>query len=485
MRQSDDSRFTGWFFLPNATEERIPGVLIWTPATGADLELFGGFSPKPKYRPSPDGAGVVTDSIVGDVRPGTILGVTTEGKKLSIWDAHREKVSAKFDGAVQQESWTSSWVAVGEHIESPDSLVFSEVALALDDLYYLTSDSRIYQIQWAKFEGIEDPGKKLENGTLVTPYILPIVGGFRAEVEHGKTEKAQFSVGTFASRPFISPATEAMPELKLESLLRRKRRGLEIDVRINALMTVKPNDGVEVSASGLVDLMGPALDLMRLAFYRSSGVEEISFRRKNGENVYLLSRIGDKSNPDDPHDLRSVVFTFDDVSLESYLEIWQRLTPNYQAEYAWNVMIGLCGYTPNYVEEFVSQALAAAEGIELWCFQGSGGASLEERLKNLHSRLPMRIQERLNLDTETWAKAAVWARHHVAHGGTKRKRLISDSSELHAVAQSVHLVTYLCILEELSVSVDKVVDALLNHPRLAAMTRQYETVNGIGEDSAL
>lgn len=188
MRQSDDSRFTGWFFLPNATEERIPGVLIWTPATGADLELFGGFSPKPKYRPSPDGAGVVTDSIVGDVRPGTILGVTTGGKKLSIWDAHREKVSAKFDGAVQQESWTSSWVAVGEHIESPDSLVFSEVALALDDLYYLTSDSRIYQIQWAKFEGIEDPGKKLENGTLVTPYILPIVGGFRAEVEHGKTE---------------------------------------------------------------------------------------------------------------------------------------------------------------------------------------------------------------------------------------------------------------------------------------------------------
>lgn len=485
MRQSDDLRFTGWFFLPETPSARIPGVLTWAPADGAQLELFGGFSPRPTYRMNPDGAGLVTDSIVGEVRPGTIFGETTERKRLSIWDAQRGNVSTKSDGTVQQENWSSLWVCVGDHIESPDDPIFTEAVLALDDLYYLTSDNRIYQIQWARFEGIEEPGKEQDNGTLLTPYVLPIVGGYRAEIEQGQTAKAQFSVDTFATRPMISAASEAMPELKLEPLLRRKRRGLTLDVRIYALMTVGPNDDTPASAAELVELMGPVLDLMRLAFYRPTGLEEISLRRENSENVYLLSRIGDQANPDDIHDFRSVVFSFDDVSLEAYLETWERLTPTYQAQYAWNVMIGLCGYSPNYVEEYVGQALAAAEGVEQWCFQGATGTKLEKRLENLHDRLPEKVQEKLKLDIGTWTKSAVWARHHVAHGGTKRERMISDTSELLAVAQSVHLVTYLGILEELSVPVEKVVDALLNHPRLAAMARQYEVVNRIRGDRAL
>ena len=79
MRQSDDLRFTGWFFLPETPSARIPGVLTWAPADGAQLELFGGFSPRPTYRMNPDGAGLVTDSIVGEVRPGTIGQVRRSG----------------------------------------------------------------------------------------------------------------------------------------------------------------------------------------------------------------------------------------------------------------------------------------------------------------------------------------------------------------------------------------------------------------------
>lgn len=485
MRQSEDHRFTGWFYLPETPDHRIPGVLTWVPMDGAHLELFGGFSPGPIYQRNPNGSGLVSKSIVGEVRSGTIFGETTEGKKISIWDAQRGNVSAKLGGIVQQENWSSMWLAVGDHIDSPDDTIFTEVSLDLDDLYYLTQDGRTGQIDWAIFEGVDNPGKKLENGTLLTPYILPIIGGYKADVERGQTSNAQFSVNTFVSRPMMNPAAEAMPELKFESLFRRKRRGLTLDVSFIAWMTMGLKTDVRSSAVDLVDLTGVGLDLMRLAFYQPAGLAEVTLKRENAENVHLLSRIGDQAYPDDPHDFTSVVFTFEDVSLDVYLEVRERLTSLYQAEYAWNVMVGLCGYSPKFVEEYVGQALAAAEGIERWSFQGEDDTHLRKRLENLHKRLPTRIQEVLKLDIETWTSAAVWARNHVAHGGTKKKKLISDSSELYAVARSVHLVTYLSILEELSVPVEKVADALLNHPRLAAMSRSYEIVNKINRDRAV
>ena len=32
----------GWFFLPENPDNRVPGVLKWDPAKGAEIELMGG-----------------------------------------------------------------------------------------------------------------------------------------------------------------------------------------------------------------------------------------------------------------------------------------------------------------------------------------------------------------------------------------------------------------------------------------------------------
>ncbi len=42
MRTCDSQRVKGWWFLPDAPEVRVPGVLTWTPTSGAELELIGG-----------------------------------------------------------------------------------------------------------------------------------------------------------------------------------------------------------------------------------------------------------------------------------------------------------------------------------------------------------------------------------------------------------------------------------------------------------
>ncbi|MGO9103672.1 MAG: HEPN domain-containing protein, partial [Mycobacterium sp.] len=105
------------------------------------------------------------------------------------------------------------------------------------------------------------------------------------------------------------------------------------------------------------------------------------------------------------------------------------------------------------------------------------GVPLKARLKALHDKLAPEVRDTLGLDTEHWASWAVWARNHVAHGGTKRWRPLRDSLQLHIIAESVHLVTYLAALQELGVPVAKVGDALLNHPRLSVMADRLLTVS--------
>jgi hypothetical protein len=57
-----------------------------------------------------------------------------------------------------------------------------------------------------------------------------------------------------------------------------------------------------------------------------------------------------------------------------------------------------------------------------------------------------------------------------------------STTRIHVVAESVHLVTYLAALQELGVPVDKVRDALLNHPRLQLLAERSSGVNELSAE---
>ena len=86
--------------------------------------------------------------------------------------------------------------------------------------------------------------------------------------------------------------------------------------------------------------------------------------------------------------------------------------------------------------------------MSLATFDSSGvgkNADLKTRLMELHDRLPEELKTRLQLNVDRWADWSVWARNHVAHGGTKKHRKISHFYQLKTIADSVRLVTYLAV----------------------------------------
>jgi hypothetical protein len=406
----------------------------------------------------------------------TIFCETTTGEFVSLWEADRGNYRGNA-GAVQEEHWHTSWVCVGAHIPSAETPVLSDLRLAADNLYYLLSDGRFCAPQWTQIEGVSQPGEKQDDGTFVLPYVLPVVGGRRANVASGMMAGASYSITTDATAPWVSPATEANPSLKLELMTKRRRSGPRIELTVSAWARLRLQDGSSSSADELLHRAKPLLGLVSLATFDAGGVEWISATTDQGASVSILCRTGNPSFADKQIAAGGIVFTLDDVPLESFLEAWERLTSGkVQAQYAWNVTIGLIGHSALLVEEHVSQVLAAAEGFHTWCINGGMNLELRNRLIRLHDNLSEPVKSFLHLDVERWVDWATWARNHVDHGGIKRHREIQDYYQLKTIADSVRLVTYLAVLQEFDVPTAKVVEALRNHPRISTLAQRCRDI---------
>lgn len=171
-----------------------------------------------------------------------------------------------------------------------------------------------------------------------------------------------------------------------------------------------------------------------------------------------------------------MVFTLNDISLENFLKERERLTRKDGAFDPWVILIGLCGYIPNYMEEYISQSFAAAEGFHKLCLDKDERCILRERLKDLYSLLPQEVQEKLKLDVDEWVKRAVEARNHAQHGGPMGSDGSMSVSDRYVIAASVFLVTYLVVLNELGVPPEKACNALKIHPGLLRMMHYCDEV---------
>ena len=69
----------------------MPGVLTWTPNSGAELELIGGLRGAGYEMVGTDDQ---TDLSVLETNVGTVYGETDAGKQVTLWDAERHNCKA-------------------------------------------------------------------------------------------------------------------------------------------------------------------------------------------------------------------------------------------------------------------------------------------------------------------------------------------------------------------------------------------------------
>ena len=334
------------------------------------------------------------------------------------------------------------------------------------------------------------------------PYMLPVPGGFQPGIFEGSTEDAHYSINLSTTRPWGREATEDTPWLNLNSIVKRQRHGLTLTISAEASVSIifrknteEPKDLVG-TASDLIDKFVPIYDLMRLATFQPCGVASIQLQQHDNEHGSLLVNLGEVARPNEHHEQLDVVFTLNDTSLENFLKERERLTNNYGAFDSWNILISFCGYSSNYMEEYISQILAAIESFHKRCLGKAGNLNLKERLEDLYSLLPQKIRNQIKFDDdiEIWAELVANVRHRAAHAGPQdeqdkntisnvRKRYVGtlSISDRNAVAVSAHLVTYLVLLNELGVSSEAICNALNMHPKISTMVYYCSKVRSLLE----
>lgn len=483
MRICDTARIKGWWFLSSSPDHRVPGILTWSQSDGVELEVIGGLK-VPAQSLSDESMQGDESLFGGDPGEVTIFGETDAGKAVSVWAAERLRYTGDAFGNSREEFWHSAWACIGAHILSSETAELHDPVVALDNLYYMTTDGRFCPPQWANIEGVDRPGEERTDGTLLYPYILPVVGGLRSNVAVGSTSALRYRVETYATRPWVSPATENMPDLKLDFMTKRSRSGPSINLSVHAQARME-RDGPAWSAQEILAALNPLGALMRLSTFADQGVEFLSARTSDRRKVFLLCQLGLQSSPDAAVEAGGMVFTFADLDLAAFLETWDRLTDGPQATYAWNVVTGMVTHTPRLVEEGLSQVLAGAEGFHTWCLGGDPKQTLRQRLTDLHTRLDKTVADVLQLDVATWVDWAVWARNHVDHGGSKKHRNIGSVHELKIISDVTRLVTYVAVLGELSVPAGRVVTALREHPRLRVLVGRCHDVKSFSAPATL
>lgn len=454
----------GWFFLPEDPDNRVPGVLKWDPSDGgsATVELIGGFLP--------------AEATENNMLKRTIYLETVRGEKYSVWDGVSTN-SLSNGTKTYEEHWYSNQIYFGDHI-LPTDASFTKATFELDELYYVADDQRIFKPEKGQGKIWEQIGQSSYSRPFLSFFKLPILSGNHRGKFTGSTKDAQYSINTWATHPYPNDSYN-------------HRCGLKFMISVGANVSVMlRNEGTETgklagTASDLIDRFVPIYDLMRLATFQPCGVANIQLQQHDNEHGSLLVNLGEVARPNEHHEQLDVVFTLNDTSLENFLKERERLTNNYGALDSWNILISFCGYSSNYMEEYISQILAAIESFHKRCLLGKKG-NLKERLEDLYSLLPQKIRKQIKFDDdiEIWAELAANVRHRAAHAGPQDekdgkanpdagviKRYVGtlSISDRNAIAVSAHLVTYLVLLNELGVSSEAICNALNMHPKISTM----------------
>ena len=96
-------RYQGQWWLPGAAEDGTLGILRFNPDKGATLDLMGSLKG--------------LEGIVDPLEPEIILGLSSDGKSLTLKDCAKTLGNLRFGSGFSTSIFAANTVFVGEHFE--------------------------------------------------------------------------------------------------------------------------------------------------------------------------------------------------------------------------------------------------------------------------------------------------------------------------------------------------------------------------------
>lgn len=108
-------RYEGYWWLPGADQNSVPGTLKFDPGKGASLDLMGSLKG--------------LEGVVDPFEPGIIQGLSSDGKLVTLKDCGRTLGSLRFGSGFATSAFATGIVFVGEHFERPEDAGFERLVV--------------------------------------------------------------------------------------------------------------------------------------------------------------------------------------------------------------------------------------------------------------------------------------------------------------------------------------------------------------------
>ncbi|WP_061211769.1 HEPN domain-containing protein [Dermabacter hominis] len=470
LHLAESHEWSGLWWLPDAPDDRVPGVLRYDRDGGVRLTLIGTFE----------------DRIFSSPQPGVML----EHDGVRSWEVIHGVAEAR-EITLLGCNFTNSNRNLGPRVQSPDKQVVSAQS-ALIGVHATNGGD-------ALFEALQLSIENLRRWSAVTVFSSSI------GVLDGKRPDGSGSISAkpMESTSVLVDGTEySLEHLRNPPYFDELRGRTTARMRDTVFLQVAPRGACSFEEA--LASMKSLQDLISLATHRAAGVIWLRLKltgdgpgaerhpmERYVEVLYLPAAVGERDAKAIEH--RRVFFTCRDIPFEEIVPRWCAVRDRLRA--SMDLILALRYAPAQYVESRLLMAVGAAEalhralGIEKRPmpnaeFKKMREAMLElapedqrERLKSairndltLRDRLGALVnrpdQEAVSVlvpDVERWASRTVKARNDLAHEGrTPRHEL----EELVAVVEVTTGVVILNLLHEIGMPADRQRAIVREHPQL-------------------
>ncbi len=471
LNLDESGEWAGFWWLPDAPDEQVPGVLRYDPEAGLSLSLIGAFEDRITSNPFPGVTAFHEGNRNWDVIHGaaeqreiTLLGCVPNSSKRTI--GARVKSPDK-------QTITATIAIIGARVRGQNDAVFSAAEVSVEDLG-LWAASSVFEGFLGASDGKPDGTGSISVKPVETQTVM--VDGTEFRLVHRHTlpffeQRKHGTVGRMRDTAFVRVAPTGLYSLS---------RALETASLVQDLIALATH-----RAAGVIWLR------LEVAGTKSASSSDRPMLRRSADVLYSPTARGDHDAKAVDH--HRVLFTCESLPFQEIVPRWCEAHGRLQA--AINMILSLRYAPARYVENNLLTVVGAAEvlhrglGIDEKPFSAAefkamrdamlkqvpeehqgrfkaairNDPTLRDRLYDLAARPDQDAIARLMPDVDRWASRTTKARNDLAHEG---KTPNHSFDELIAIVEVTTAVVILNVLHELGLPGERQREILQQHPQL-------------------
>ena len=477
LKLDESGEWAGLWWLPEAPDERLPGVLRYDAKGGLSLSLIGAFEERIFRQLAPG----VKDELEG-LRVWDVIYGVAQQREITLLGCIRIKSRRSIGARVESpdtQTVSVTTAIIGAHVSGREDAAFEAAEISVEDLM-LWAASSVFSAYHGTRNGIPDGTGAISVKPVEAKSVT--VNNTEYRLEHAHT-------------------------LPFWDWSRGKTIGRMCDVVSIRVRWAEPSDlKTALEAASLVQ------DLIALATHRAAGVIWLQLEIAGTKALLpdgrmlpprradvLYSPVAVGKTDEKALDPGSVLFTCEMLPFEELMPRWCEVRGKLQA--AINMILGLRYAPARFVENNLLMAVGAAEALHRGLdieekpipeaefkeirnailgqvpeeYRGRfkqairNSPTLRDRLLTLAGRPDQEAIRQLVPDVDHWAKRTTQARNNLAHEGKTPSHSID---ELIAIVRVTSAVVVLNVLHELGLPVEQQRQIVRDHPQLRMICKK-------------